>query len=69
MFRKASSKAFIPFHFAETTANLLTNDALDPEVQRCAGLPREEKRPSETIQYLLVRGRYQGLSQGNLSNA
>jgi len=31
--RVAEGSVFIPFHFAEAAANLLTNDALDPKAK------------------------------------
>ena len=55
---------FIPFHFAEAAANLLTNDALDaqaliPEFKACAVQifpARELDLPNP--QKMLNRGRY-----------
>jgi formate dehydrogenase alpha subunit len=55
---------FIPFHFAEAAANLLTNDALDPqakipEFKACAVQvfpAREEELPNPDI--VVQRGRY-----------
>jgi predicted molibdopterin-dependent oxidoreductase YjgC len=55
---------FIPFHFAEAAANLLTNDALDPqakipEFKACAVQvfpARESDLPNPDV--VLNRGRY-----------
>jgi predicted molibdopterin-dependent oxidoreductase YjgC len=55
---------FIPFHFAEAAANLLTIDALDPlakipEYKACAvrvTAAREEDLPDPNAR--VVRGRY-----------
>ena len=55
---------FIPFHFAEAAANLLTNDALDPqakipEFKACAVQvfpARESDLPNPEVE--LNRGRY-----------
>jgi predicted molibdopterin-dependent oxidoreductase YjgC len=55
---------FIPFHFAEAAANLLTNDALDPEAKipefkACAvkvEISSEELLPDKNRHQL--RGRY-----------
>jgi predicted molibdopterin-dependent oxidoreductase YjgC len=55
---------FIPFHFAEAAANLLTNDALDPqakipEFKACAVQvfpAREGDLPHPEV--VLERGRY-----------
>jgi predicted molibdopterin-dependent oxidoreductase YjgC len=56
--------AFIPWHFAEAAANLLTNDALDPEAKipefkACAVQvfpAREENLPNPDAR--VQRGRY-----------
>ena len=55
---------FIPFHFAEAAANLLTNDALDPqakipEFKACAVqvFPARES-DLENPDVVLQRGRY-----------
>jgi len=55
---------FIPWHFAEAAANLLTNDALDPqalipEFKACAVqvfLVREEELPNPEV--VVKRGGY-----------
>ena len=55
---------FIPFHFAESAANLLTNDALDPqakipEFKACAVqvFPAwEQELPNPDV--VVSRGRY-----------
>jgi predicted molibdopterin-dependent oxidoreductase YjgC len=57
---------FIPFHFVEAAANLLTIDALDPqakipEYKACAVLvrpAREEELPRPRGEAVLERGRY-----------
>ena len=62
--KTTAGEVFIPWHFHETAANLLTNDALDPEAKirefkACAVQvfpTRESDLPNP--ENVLVRGRY-----------
>ena len=56
--------AFIPWHFAKAAANLLTNDALDPEAKipefKACAVQVFPAREEELVNpgYVVMRGRY-----------
>src|SRR3989441_7937711 len=60
--RVACGQVFVPFHFREAAANLLTNPVLDPyakmaELKCCAVRVRSEEHTSElqSLAYLVCR--------------